>query len=55
MKVILSYEEIREALKHYLRSRGLDLQDIEVEFLTRDCEGEYPTMVENVVVKEVKK
>jgi len=55
MIVILSYEEIREALKHYLKSKGLDLRDIEIEFLTRDCEGEYPTMVENVVVKEVKK
>jgi len=55
MKIVLSYEEIRDALKHYLKSRGLDLQDIRVEFLTRDCEAEYPTSVENAVVEEVKK
>ena len=54
MKVILSYEEIREAVKHYLASKGLDLRDIAIEFQARECEGEYPVTVDNVVVEEVR-
>lgn len=55
MKVILSYEEIREAVKHYLASKGLDLRDIAIEFQARECEGGYSVTVDNVVVEEVKK